>query len=103
MPKHTKKAKGGMRYKAKKGSKTKTNLKGNEKTKTRVVGQKRANRMVKSTRRQAAKQDRIALHGMDTSHPQIARYGMKPKPQMSKMGSKLAPDNNYDMLDKQQS
>ncbi len=82
-------------------TKTKTNLKGNEKTKTRVVGQKRANRMVKSTRRQAAKQDRIALHGMDTSHPQIARYGMKPK--MSKMGSKLASDNNYDMLDKQQS
>ena len=80
----SKKAKGGMKYKAKKGSKlgmvsVETGFDNNpEVTRADVI--------------QGAKKRKGEAKG-----------GMKMKPKMSKMGSKLAPDNNYDMLDKQQS
>tara|TARA_Y100000114_G_C11644810_1_gene271156 strand:+ start:395 stop:763 length:369 start_codon:yes stop_codon:yes gene_type:complete len=122
MPGHVnKKAKGGMRYKAKKGSKlgmvsVETGFDNNpEVTRADVIqgakkkkgeakgGMKMKDKKARYGMKMKAKKDKKALHGMETSHPQVAMYGMKPKPQMSKMGSKLAPDNNYDMLDKQQS
>ena len=92
MPKHTKKAKGGMRYKAKGGMKYKAK-KGSKLGMVSVeTGFDNNPEVTRADVIQGAKKRKGEAKG-----------GMKMKPKMSKMGSKLAPDNNYDMLDKQQS